>query len=95
MAPNRQAPHLIRAEDIVHRKPQVHLVQRTLKPRQVDDGVVVDLHDEIGGRTALAAGPEEAQHHLVGGHLVTLRQGTLTREGSQMTIYGPAEDIWT
>ena len=94
MAPNRQAPHLIRAEDIVHQRPHAHLVQCPFKPRQVDDGVVVDLYDELGGRTALAAGPEEPQDHLVGGHLVTLRQGTLTKEGSQMTIW-TCKDIWT
>ena len=95
VTPDREAAHLIRAEDVLLR-PLVHLVQRLFKPCQVDDGVVVRLHDELGGRTALAARPEETQHHLVGGHLVPLRQGTLTKERSQMTIYGPAEDeTWT
>ena len=79
VTPDRQASHLIRAENIVLR-PLVYLLQRTFKQSQVNDRIVIDLHDEFGGRTALGARPEEPQHHLVGGHLVAFRQGTLTIE---------------
>ena len=58
-------------------RPLINFFQRPFKPVQVDDGVVVDLHDELGGQAALGAGPQETQHHLVGGHLVALGQGTL------------------
>ena len=80
VTPDRQASHLVRAENIVLRPP-VHLFQRPFKPSQVNDGVVVDLHDELCVRTALGARPDEPQHHLVGGHLVAFGQGTLNKEG--------------